>query len=130
MERQEVEKEEKRNKPFKIKTALDLTNIGKKIKFMIYFGIFLIFIGLLLLFTSMMFFEYNFYYEEGVIPIYGGLLMVPTGLFFCTLGFTAIGLSSKEIDYKVRLGAMIASGLCILSAFFLLFTLNFLFMVR
>ncbi|MBA3045726.1 MAG: hypothetical protein KKH41_06150 [Candidatus Thermoplasmatota archaeon] len=130
MEREQIEKEEKKKKSFKIKTVLDLTNIGKKIKFMIYFGIFLLFIGLLVLFTSMMFLEYNVYYQEGIIPIYGGLLMVPTGLFFCTLGFTAIGLSSKDIDYRIRLGAMIASGLCILSAFFLLFTLNFLFMVR
>ena len=126
----EIEKKEKGHNPFKFKTALDLSNIGKRIKILIYFGIFLIFIGLLILFSSMMFMEYSFYYEEGIIPIYGGLLMAPTGLFFCTLGFAAIGLSSKDIDYRLRLGAMVTSGLCILSAFFLLFTLNFLFMVR
>ena len=65
IETEEVEVEEKTNKKIKIKTALDLTNISKKIKIFIYFGIILIFIGLLLLFSSMMFMDYNFYNEEG-----------------------------------------------------------------
>ena len=127
MEREEVDIEDKEERTSKTKTVLDLTNIGKKIKIMIYFGIFLIFIGLLMLFSSMMFLDYSFYNEGGVIPIYVGLMMVPTGLFLCTLGFTAIGLSPRDIDYRIRLGAIIATGLCIVSAFFLLFTLNLLF---
>ena len=112
------------------KTVLDSSNVGKKTKFIIFFGIILVFIGILILFSSMMFLRYGFYSEEGIIPIYVGLLMIPSGLFLCTLGFTAITLSPKDIDYRLRLGSIIATGLCLLSAFFLLFTLNFLFLVR
>lgn len=121
--------EETNNKGSKVKTVLDLSNVSKKIKFFIYLGIFLLFIGLFILFSSMLFLEYNFYREDGFTAVYIGLLMIPTGLFFCTLGFTAIGLSPKDIDYRLRLGAIIASGLCIFSSFFLLFTMNLLYQI-